>query len=548
MPARDPRAQHESSRNFPSTTEGLEQESATGKEVKMHNSAIGPRIAVIAGLMFAGSAPASAQSTLDLRATSLGGVSVYEPAELLTFAGLVAAQRIANPDLADVADAIEAIYREDGYFLAEATVAPDGSTIIVREGEIGEIAVEGVDARTYPLVRDYLEPLLGRRAVTLSEFERRMMLIEDIDSITAVAEIDYPPGSDAARVRLVAEPLDANFGYVTLDNPSRQFGEAARLSFGQRLHSAFTPGDLLSLELSGAAEFDGDEDEVWGAAAYRFPLGASGAYVEAYLGSVTASRDPIGALSGTDFQGNTAILALGYPVIRNIDTFGYALFEVRRSSNDEDVIGTATGDFDSTVDVIAASWIHGRALANGGAWEYAVNVAAGQQDARSGGAVQGDDTFTHVRFGAGYERPVSWFGGQSSVRAEFWGQHSPDRLPAVEQFYIGGNYDERGYLFAEAQGDSGVSATFEIGTDLFPAEGGVRHLRPIGFLDIGYVKNNDPQPGQTEDATFASLGVGTDVDFGNGFFVRTYVAAPLTDGVTTKAGDPAFYLGLTRSW
>jgi hemolysin activation/secretion protein len=397
-------------------------------------------------------------------------------------------------------------------------------------------------------VSGYLEPLLGRRAVTLSEFERAVMLVEDIDSITATAEIDYPSGSDAARVRLVAEPLDANFGYVTLDNPSRQFGEAARLSFGQRFYSAFTPGDELYLELSGAAEFDGDEDEIWGAAAYRFPLGASGAYMEAYLGSVTASRDPIGALAGTDFQGSTAILALGYPVIRTIDTFGYGLFEVRRSANDEDVIGTTAEDFDSTVDVIGASWIHGRALANGGAWEYAVNVAAGQQDARSGGAVQGDDAFTHVRFGAGYEQPVSWLGRQTSVRAEFWGQYSPDRLPAVEQFYLGGNSDERGYLFAEAQGDSGISATFEVGTDFFSSQGGFRHLRPMGFLDIGHVIRNDPLPGEIDDATFASLGLGADADFGNGFFVRTYVVAPLRDGVTTEAGDPAFYLGLTRSW
>ena len=51
--------------------------------------------------------------------------------------------------------------------------------------------------------------------------------------------------SVTARVRLVAEPIDANLGYVTLDNPSRQFGEAAKLSFGQRLYSAFTPAILI---------------------------------------------------------------------------------------------------------------------------------------------------------------------------------------------------------------------------------------------------------------------------------------------------------------
>jgi hypothetical protein len=70
----------------------------------------------------------------------------------------------------------------------------------------------------------------------------------------------------------------------------------------------------------------------------------------------------------------------------------------------------------------------------------------------------------------------------------------------------------------------------------------------MGFLDIGHVIRNDPEPGQIEDATFASLGLGAGADFGNGFFVRTSVVAHLRDGVTTKAGDPAFHLGLTRSW
>ena len=74
-------------------------------------------------------------------------------------------------------------------------------------------------------------------------------------------------------------------------------------------------------------------------------------------------------------------------------------------------------------------------------------------------------------------RPVTWLGPETSLRAEVWGQYSPDRLPAIEEFHLGGREDERGYVFAEAQGDSGLSATVELGRDLFPASGPAEYLR-----------------------------------------------------------------------
>ena len=76
----------------------------------------------------------------------------------------------------------------------------------------------------------------------------------------------------------------------------------------------------------------------------------------------------------------------------------------------------------------------------------------------------------------------------------------------------------------------------------------LRRLRPFGFLDVGYVENNDPAPDEVEDETFASLGLGVDAELSSGFFVRSYLAAPLTDGPSTDSGDPAFYLALTKSW
>ncbi len=490
-------------------------------------------------------------SFTDARAQSqtfeLQGAGAYNAEEILSFAAQLELTRTGTVTAEGIARTVETIYREDGYFLAEARVTRDGRTIVVDEGQIGSVSIEGVDQRTFDLISGYFRPVVGKQGVTLAEFERAVMLTEDIQSIAASVEIYYPEGQDTAHVRVVAEQQDTSSGYVTLDNPAREFGDAATLTFGQEFISLLTPGDLFRLELSGTAAFDGDQNDLYGSVVYRAPIGVSGTYGEIYLGNAVGDRDATGTLRQTDLEGDTAILAIGHPVIRDIDTYGYALLEVRRSSSDSDVDGVST-DFESTVNVIAASWIYGRALQNGGAFEYATNLAFGSRSSDADGFDDGDKDFWHLRAGAGYQQPVSWFGENSSFRAEVWGQYTSDRLPGIEEFYLGGIDDERGYTFAEVQGDSGVSAVFQAGRDFFPQSNGVRRYRPFGFIDVGYVDNNDPSAAELDDEFLSSVGIGVDLEFENGFFATTYIAVPTTDGPETDSGDPAFYLALSKSW
>ncbi len=477
----------------------------------------------------------------------LQGAGAYNAEEILSFAAQVELQRTGGVTAEGIARTIETIYREDGYFLAEARVASDGRTIILDEGEIGSLSIEGVDQRTAALIRGYFEPVIGKLGVTLAEFERAVMLTEDIQSLAASAEIYYPDGQETAHVRVVAEQQDRSFGYVTLDNPAREFGDAATLTFSQEFVSLLTPGDLFRFELSGTAAFDGDEEDIYGSVVYRAPVGTEGTYGEVYLGNAVGDRDATGTLRQTDLDGNTAILALGHPFLRSVDTYGYGLIEVRRSSSDNDVDGVST-DFESTVNVVGASWIYGRALQNGGAFEYAANLSFGNRTSDADGFDDGDEDFWHLRAGAGYQQPVSWFGENSSFRVEFWGQYTPDRLPGIEEFYLGGIDDERGFAFAEVQGDSGISAAFQAGRDFFPSSQNLRRVRPFGFVDVGYIENNDPSASETADEFLSSVGVGVDLEFERGFYVQSYVAVPTTSGPDTDSGDPAFYLALSKSW
>ncbi|MEW9919520.1 ShlB/FhaC/HecB family hemolysin secretion/activation protein [Marimonas sp. MJW-29] len=487
---------------------------------------------------------AAAQS-VDAQTYHVLGVTAYDPAEVLSYAAQVALQREGRVTPGVLADTLEVIYREDGYFLAEVWVGDDGRTILVNEGQIDTLSIEGVDAGTFRLIRKYFAPVLGKHAVRLDQFERSIMLVEDIGSISATAEVEYPAGQENAHVRIVAREEDSASGYLTLDNPAREFGDAAVLTFGQQFTSALTAGDFLRFELSATEYFGEGDSSVFGAVTYRMPLGGNGSYGELYFGNVLADRDASGTLERTDIEGNTAILAFGHPVIRDIERYGYALFELRQTASS---VTLPSVGFDADVDVLSASWVYGAALSHGGAWEYAANLSYGRSQSNFGGVGTDDETFWHLRAGLGYQRPVSWFGENSSLHAEFWGQYTSDALPAIEEFYLGGIDDERGYAFAEVQGDIGLSASIEVSRDLYPDSQYLRRIRPFGFLDAGYVKNNEPSASETTEETFASVGLGLDLEFKGNVFLRNYVAVPLSDGPTTSAGDPAFYLSLTKTW
>ncbi len=474
---------------------------------------------------------------------TLRGVTVYEGRDILSYAAKVAATRFGRVRADEVAQIIEAMYREDGHFLAAAQVSASGGEIIVEEGRIDRVLIEGVDTETFRLLRRYVEPVVGKDAITLAEFERAVMLADDLPEVSVTAEIDYPPGAEGGVLRLVAVEEPGSLGRITLDNPARSFGEAATLTFEQSYLGAFTPGDLFRLGFFGTRRFDRDDYAVFGSVTYRFPVGGSGAYIEGYAGNARAGRDARGALLETDIEGRTGIIAYGYPILRDIERYGYVILDARTASTDVDVSGTT---FDSGVNTVGATWLYGDVTDDSGFLEYGLNLTFGEDTGAAD--PNADDRFWHIRFGVGYEAPTRLFGDQSFVNAQLWGQWTNSRLPAIEEFYVGGREDERGYAFAEAQGDSGLSASLEVGRDFYPDGAMVQRWRPFAFLDGGFVVNNEPVAPEPKDITLASAGLGVDAQFDSNVFLRGYVGVPLTDGPLTDAGDPSVYLSITKSW
>ncbi len=486
------------------------------------------------------------ESTVALDQTiSLSGVTAYDPEELLSFVGNLLFQQGKPLTAEEISLVVQQIYLEDGYILAEVYVDREGRAVSVYEGVISDVSIEGVDERTFALLQKYVTPVVGTPAINQREVERAVMLANDLGTISVTSEITYPDPSRGALLRLIAEPQETSSTVVTLDNPAGRFGEALTLSFEQQFFGLATPGDLLRFDLAVSREFDVSDTDYYGAIAYRFPVGGAGSYIEAYSANAVADRDARGGRSVTEIDGATYILAYGTPIIRDVERYGYLIAEARHSQSDTRV-GTAR--FDSSVDAISLSWLFGRALQSGVSYEYGVDVSFGTQDPPNNGLDNGDTNFGYVRFGLGADVPVPQLAPHTSVSFEVWGQWSPDRLPITEEFYIGGRERERGFSFAEATGDNGISLSVEIGRDFFPQSESVQRLRPFTFFDVGWIENNSPSVFEVNDTTLASLGVGLDTQFSQGVFLRTHLSVPLRDGPQTDKSEPVFYMSMSKSW
>ena len=128
-------------------------------------------------------------------------------------------------------------------------------------------------------------------------------------------------------------------------------------------------------------------------------------------------------------------------------------------------------------------------------------------------------------------------------------QYSPDVLISGEQFGLGGIGSVRGTeLERPISGDSGISATLEATTPEF-----VPGLRAIGFVDAGWLHNNNPNGfNKPSSDRIASVGLGlryvrgafaATADFGH--VVTGSRVASAVNPNAPRSGDERFYVTLS---
>lgn len=122
----------------------------------------------------------------------VSGVSVYDAEHLLKYALAHLGQENQQIDAEAVAIAIEQIYREDGYALAQVRLAytNEGSAVFqVEEGYLDSISISGLSAPTEKRIRSYSQKLLASKPLMQVDLERALALSSDLGGVALANEI-----------------------------------------------------------------------------------------------------------------------------------------------------------------------------------------------------------------------------------------------------------------------------------------------------------------------------------------------------------------------
>ena len=154
-----------------------------------------------------------------------------------------------------------------------------------------------------------------------------------------------------------------------------------------------------------------------------------------------------------------------------------------------------------------------------------------------------------IRGGANYFSSFAsdWTWG---IRGQF--QYSADALISGEQFGLGGSSSVRGTGERAIAGDSGLFASLEITGPEFTAG-----LRGIGFLDAGWLRNNNPDASTNKPVDDRLFSVGLGLRYVSGSYAVTAdwgrlitgSVLPVTSGAgIPQSGDQKLHINLTASF
>lgn len=486
--------------------------------------------AVLAGVSVSGPAAASdgpecEQVCFVLTGIQLQGVSAFSAAELAYTYEDYLARPVAVEDLVKVAASITDHYRSKGYFLTRAAVAPhDGAdglaTIIVYEGYIDEVIVEGSDASA---MRALVSPLGRRDPTTIAELDRRLTLAADLPGYTLESRIE-PVLGDPAGHRLVVTPEFKKYsGFASIENRGSDAQGPWQVYASANANSIIVDGDQLTLStLTTPADVEELTFAEW---AYSAPL-AGGRRIRAAISGYSTNAPPAsnnGWLSG---QSAAVSVNLAQPLIRKrkqslwLNT-GIDVREVRQTY-------AGSGHADETLAVARVSLSAWQQFAHGymssslqisqGLDVFGATVDNAPNLTRN----DADGIFTKLNGSAsGYTDLWRFIG----VYAEVSGQWSKDPLLNSEEFFVGGSTYGRAYNYGEVSGDKAVAATIELRAGWDPDFAPVSFFQTYAFYDAASVSNHTPSGTRSDE--LSSAGLGLRVTFQDSTVLKAELAKPL---------------------
>lgn len=415
-------------------------------------------------------APAGADSvTFTPVDIQVEGNTVYSRGELDALLRPLIGRQIAASEVFKLAEAIQRKYRDDGYFLATVNVpaqrVADGRVrVVVTEGYISSVLVEGDVGPVSEKAQSYLDNLVGKKPVNISDLERYLLLTEDLPGVKvkAVMRPGREPGSSELIAQLTREWWDL---FNQTDNRGSDFTGVQQNLLAAGFNSFTSIGDRI--ELSYFTTFNSENNFLQ--AAYSGHIGSEGFRFRVYGGyGRIFPGDPI---SQTGYFGQVTIagLQLYYPLVRSrrLNVALNGSFDYYRSI--VDVTGNirlSEVDLRSVRAGIDASYrdpfngvTYGTVRLSKGIDVLGASRAGDQLLPRQG------SNPLYFKVNGEISRLQGLYSDEDiSLNLFVTGaaQFSNNILPPSEKFFLGGERLGRGYYAGQVTGDRAIAASIEL--------------------------------------------------------------------------------------
>lgn len=505
-------------------------------------------------------APPTSDAQFTLRSLQIVGSTVFSEEELLAPYQEMFGSQITFPRLYAITAGLTKKYRDAGYLLSrviipEQEVDQSGAVIrlLVVEGFIESIEYTG-DERILGRFKSYFSPaekrLVGRKPLKHSDFERYMLLMQDVAGITISSRFEKGtlPGSSTLVLDVQGDFVEGNLGWSNTGTEASGPGIA---SAGLSINTLPVIGAQTTVSYAQANNYR----EYWSVqVAERYQMWNGLAFNASYAYSDSPEMDTdFARLFDYTTRSHTFNVGVSYPLIRSRDlnmSLGVN-YEHRNSEADvfderftrdrlrtlsvntnidfSDALGGVTqiiptlyrglNVFDATNESIDAS----NSLAPAEFWKFGIYVSRDQV----------------------LPYDFSLF---SAAEAQF----SDSSLSSYNKFYMGGSQFGRGYTPGVIEGDNGFALLFEPRwTYRLSSE---TAFQLFGFIDWGTVWTSESVWGVPDSQDAASAGAGIRLnghvgeDYLPGFNISAFIAQPLKEAGDDPGDSPRFVVQVALSF
>lgn len=453
-----------------------------------------------------------------------------------------------------VAHELKYLLEQEGYILATARIV-NNAEVAISFGAIKKVNVEGFSNNVAFRARQYFLAASTDRP-HIDDIERALALTNDIFGVSAT--ISFKRLDDQGAFEAVVTGIEnRQNGQVVVDSTSKSIGDDTRFQIFQNFHSVLTGGDILRLQGSYINSKDNPNSRsVYGS--YATPINNYGTYAELSAGDfqtdipvegtskIILTNTGFAILPGStanyNYEGHSASLTIGHPVLRQHDKAAYVLGSVDWSDDETETVGdteTYTGN---------ASFFYREEAPDGFTYAVGATLGAGYTDTYHAGDTE---NFVYLQGSFGAIKPVEAIAPHTELLFEFMGQLGTKHTPSAKMIGLGSETFLRGYENATFIGASGVIASAEIAHAYYPQNHAVNSVTPFAFFDFGSVQNdssNATNDGRPKNDSLASTGVGLRMTIFDQANVDGFVGVPLMADATGQTPSPRLYIRLSRGW